>query len=247
MMELSDKTLKLFKNLTPNEIQKRAQPIQSQALEIQRYRCIENYKFLYPRISSHPKFSEFNFNNRYILDIGCFFGTDLRYLATLGANEKKLYGIDLVEEFVQLGFDLFGDKENCQMNFFGGNILESMELKTFDETTDIVKFNDLPPFDIVHAGSVLHLLTPQEALKFSELISRALSDDGLFIGRLAFSLDESEQPVGHLRFTPREATFKQTMEEAGFSSIQVYEMEGEAIKRKTDKNYYPPMGFIAKK
>ena len=60
-----------------------------------------------------------------IMDIGCFLGQDLRWLALQGAPTDKMYGVDVEEPWWGLGFDLFDDRDKFHGQFLQADLLSS--------------------------------------------------------------------------------------------------------------------------
>ena len=57
------------------------------------------------------------------LDAGCRFGQDIRKLVADGASGSQLYGLDLEQRFIDLGYDSFCDRKKLQTHFVIGDIL----------------------------------------------------------------------------------------------------------------------------
>ena len=101
-----------------------------------------------PGTPQYPELLERVRSGEKFLDCACCFGQVLRQLAFDGAPTENLYGCDLRPEFMDLGYDLFKDRETFKGTFVAGNMLdpEDAALKALDG-----KLN------IVHAASFFHL------------------------------------------------------------------------------------------
>lgn len=70
-----------------------------------------------------------------LLDVGCCFAQDIRKLVYDGAPAENLYACDLRRQFLDLGYDLYGDTETLKAHIFATDIfqdggrLEEMEGK----------------------------------------------------------------------------------------------------------------------
>ena len=102
------------------------------------------------------------------LDLGCAFAQDIRRLVVDGVDSSKCYGSDLRLDFVELGYDLFRDRETLQTKFIPGDIFdENSALKELDGKVDLVGASaffhlfDLERQKIV-ARRVAKLMKPQE-------------------------------------------------------------------------------------
>jgi SAM-dependent methyltransferase len=83
-----------------------------------------------------------------LLDLGCCFGQELRKLVFDGAPASRLYGADLRPEYIELGYELFRDRETLTAKFFTADILAE---------DDTVLSEIKGKTDIVYVGSFLHL------------------------------------------------------------------------------------------
>ena len=57
------------------------------------------------------------------LDAGCCFGQEIRYLVQDRVPSAQLYGFDLVPDFIDLGYELFRDRDKLQATFTSGDVL----------------------------------------------------------------------------------------------------------------------------
>ena len=57
------------------------------------------------------------------LDAGSCFGQEIRYLVQDGVPSSQLYGFDLEPEFIELGYQIFRDRDKLQATFVSGDIL----------------------------------------------------------------------------------------------------------------------------
>jgi SAM-dependent methyltransferase len=137
-------------------------------------RCIREGRFLESRLSTHPlyitevkrKISK----TTKIIDLGCCFGTDIRYLVADGAEPSLITGTDQFPEYIQLGLDLFGDKDRLTARFiFEDFFSEQFAQKALNNNTD-----DSSKYDIAYAGSVYHLFSLEQTEKFTQLVSSLL-------------------------------------------------------------------------
>lgn len=149
------------------------------AWAIHTYPCVgENY-FLKPFIQKHPALQHVRTMlqgpESRLIDIGCGFGQDLRFLAAnVGIDSTKLSGLDLDQEMIDLGYELFNDRNTG----------------TFDahfETGDMLKLSSTHAhltnkFDVVHATCALHLFDHDTQVLACENVLRLLKPGGLLLG-----------------------------------------------------------------
>ena len=74
---------------------------------------------IWPQIESRVK------EGATILDLGCCFGQDLRYLAASGAPTEKMYASDLFGEFWEISYDLFQDRNKMKAQFFQADAFDA--------------------------------------------------------------------------------------------------------------------------
>jgi len=252
------------------QILQRAAPIRAKGLQVYDtsffpYRCIKEWRFMVPRVLSHPLYATVvkpRLPTAKILDIGCCMGTDIRQFLIDGAQASNIVGIDISEEYINLGFELFEDKEKTKDCFQIVDILkEKTEAETETEkgkederiiTEHTVKHGSYEEilarhggtFDFVYAGSVLHLLLEDQVIKLLERVKPLLkSESGIFFGQTVGSsttaglfrllVDENIKEQGlrpeteeekerrQLKFLHTESSLKRTMEEIGYSNVEV--------------------------
>lgn len=113
---------------------------------MQQYPCIGQWSFLITRTPDLPCYE--SIVNRLktgatILDLGCCFGQDLRYMAADGAPTQNMFSSDIVSEFWDIGYDLYRDNDSMKARFFRADILDSTSLNELDESVDIVLVNQV--------------------------------------------------------------------------------------------------------
>lgn len=106
------------------------------------------------------------------LDLGCAFGQDIRRLVHDGVPSANCWGVDLRLSFVELGYDLFLDKQTLQTKFLEADVFdesESSALKSLDGKVDILQASAFfHLFDRDYQKKVAHrivrLLKPQKGV-----------------------------------------------------------------------------------
>ncbi|RMG21815.1 MAG: class I SAM-dependent methyltransferase [Methanobacteriota archaeon] len=245
----------LFKSycgIDRSTLEKRAIAAREQALQLHRYRFIEAFRFLHPRIASNPFFSMIPLKKGKILDVGCGFGTDIRYLALHGALPSDLFGHDIHDGFIKLGFDLFtpisgrGNSLESNLTFLIGALGEGEGEMIKKNKKRSFKWGDFSHrFQIVHAGSILHLLKKNEGEDLIRKVSTLLQPNGIFIGRTA-GAETPEFPNDGLRTIHSVSSLTNSLERAGFEEIKVVSHERETLKKEEDRVSYLTLHFYAK-
>ncbi|GJD12327.1 hypothetical protein Gasu2_64190 [Galdieria sulphuraria] len=222
--------LSLFpKGWTKEEILEKAQNIQQ--LGISRglnYRCVESGQFLRVGLVQHPFYSEIlekkPLREQRILEIGCGFGIDTRYLIQQGVVKENILAIDVAPAFIELGFELFEDRE----------LLEScFQIKSVGDE-DFVSFirNEFSgnPIDLVTAFQVLHTIPQYNEKVANDVYQLVQPSKGIFMGITQGIPEEKQEPLYFDRKgDPRVAHTKQSLTNmlkgAGFQRIKMQFLE----------------------
>jgi len=108
-----------------------------------------------------------------LLDVGCCVGQVLRKLAFDGVNPSRLYGTDIEPRFLDLGYDLFRDRDKFKGTFVIGDFLRQRE--DADETDALDRLNGKMTF--IHANSFFHLFTWDEQARAATRMVRLLDTE----------------------------------------------------------------------
>jgi SAM-dependent methyltransferase len=121
------------------------------------YPCLGLFSFLSFAISSNPLYASTilprlkqNLPQALLLDLGCGLGQDVRKLLHDGVSASRVYASDLSSDFLELGYDLFRDRDRLDhMHFLPADI--------FDDSpgSKLREWNG--NFDIIHVSSFFHL------------------------------------------------------------------------------------------
>ncbi|OLS26306.1 MAG: Glycine/sarcosine N-methyltransferase [Candidatus Heimdallarchaeota archaeon LC_2] len=230
------------------KIKQEALKVWQDAFSMNHYMCISSFRFLYPRILSHPMYSYIssNLDDKTILDIGCFMGTDIRQLIVDGADPAKLIGTDITGAFFELGYQLYGDKEGTPITFVAGDIASSDVLDYKNKTGELARYQS--SIDIIHTGSLLHLLFREDSLSVLKKIHLLLVDDGILFGRMVGSdKEQSLDDSDGLRHIHSIESLEAVLAEIGYKNIQVIAMDEKGpIGERSQKDWLSLM-FYARK
>jgi len=159
------------------------------------YRCIREGRFAVSRMATNAHYSTLlsthngDISKLKIIDIGCCFGTDIRQLLIDGASIDNITAIDQFKEFFLLGLELFDDKKYNSEFYKKHNdfMIESNFLddtKFYDQLKELLHGVDPRGYyDVVHMGSVLHLLSEEDVAKALEVANTLLKQGGLYFGQ----------------------------------------------------------------
>jgi SAM-dependent methyltransferase len=133
----------------------------------------------YPEILSRLK------SGQTFLDIGCCVGQEIRQLVHDGALAVNLYASDLHPEFLDIGYDLFKDKDTLKSTTFAADIFDVAEPNFVALEAKI---------DIIWAGSFFHLFSyPATVEVLKQLIKLSKPIPGsLIVGKQMGHVDPGE-------------------------------------------------------
>ncbi len=168
------------------------------------YPCIRGFHYvnlfmarneIYPRVVEAGKAGHTLF-----LDLGCMsasmpliirvliyltsttVGTDVRKLAYDGYPASHILGCDLREEYIELGYTLFRDKETCPIRFFASDVfaLPTSPPPPRSDALDITTVSDLSnlygSLTHIYTGALFHLFDKESqhglAVRLARLLKR---------------------------------------------------------------------------
>lgn len=159
----------------------------------------------YPEVLRRVKHGEL------FLDMGCCFGQELRRLILDGAPPKNLYCTDLRQEFFDLGYDLFLDRDKWQSTFFAADVLKpSRELDALNGKVSVV-----------YAAAFFHLFDRPEQLSLAKRVVTLLSSKpgSMVLGRQTGNINagryEHKTNDGGYMFRHNERSWKELWDEVG--------------------------------
>lgn len=175
-----------------------------------------------------------------LLDVGCCFGQDLRKLVYEGAPSSNLTGTELDQVFIDLGYELFKDRDSLDTKFIAGDIFSDDAYGLKDGS-----------FDFIHAGSFFHQFTWAEQIEVLTKCFRWLKPQAgsMMVGR-HIAVDEPEV-IKHPQLKSGEAyhhnidSWKKIVHEAAEKVGVNVEVEAELLEslRKTSERKWRMMQF----
>ena len=128
-----------------------------------------------PNIRKHAHYQEILQMQNNLLDYGCGTADDIRALVADGYPAEKIVGYDVNWDCINLGFDLYLDRETLGIQF----------------VVDSGFPFQLSSFDIIYSGSVLHVLITKRAIRqYISNVFATLNAGGIFFGStLGFGKD----------------------------------------------------------
>lgn len=121
------------------------------------YPCIGVFRFLDFGANLSPLYPDVVRRVRdgdIFLDLGCCFGQDIRKLVSDGAPSENIIGADSEGRFIELGYELFQDRETLKSHFYTASIFDDDFLAEWHDKVDII-----------YVGAFLHLFDFEKQLK----------------------------------------------------------------------------------
>ncbi|MCJ1474295.1 hypothetical protein MMC13_002953 [Lambiella insularis] len=183
------KLLEGYSGIAPDRIVPHVLRLRSKAFDVCPYPCIGQFKFLILTLSSHPLYAEIVTRMKQghtFLDFGCCFGQDLRQLVADGAPSENTYGIDIEGPLIDIGYELFVDREKLRTTFIVGD--------AYDPKVNWEAVNG--KINIINASAFFHLFPwPKQVEACCLLVKFGRPQPGtVIIGRQMGSLTPAEFP-----------------------------------------------------
>jgi len=112
---------------------------------------------VYPEVLSRVRAGET------FLDLGCCFGQDIRKLIHDGAPSDNIIGVDTEPRFMELGYELFRDRDRLKARFYTGDVFAEEFLAEHRGKVDVI-----------FLGSFLHLFSFEQQKAIVAQLTRLL-------------------------------------------------------------------------
>ncbi|KAH8893969.1 hypothetical protein GQ53DRAFT_745374 [Thozetella sp. PMI_491] len=191
-MEKATKILVEYGHIPPEEVEPHLRALRQKAWAICPYPCIGQWRFLDFYITTRPEYPEILRrlkSGETFLDAGTCFGYVLRQLTFDGAPQESLFGTDLRQDFIDLGYELFRDRDTFRATFATGNLLDDADLRL-----DVLDGK----MDIIHAASLFHLFPWEQQMRLGKRVIRFFKPDArqpMLVGRQVGSLAPEPHPT----------------------------------------------------
>ncbi|KAI0414482.1 S-adenosyl-L-methionine-dependent methyltransferase [Xylaria grammica] len=162
-----------YSGVAPKNVDAHIREIRDKAWAVFPYGAIGSFKFL----DINPALQDPLFHavvarlkapgsTEVFLDVGCCLGHVIRQLISEGVPSYRLYGTDLQPRFLDLGYDLFRDKESTRATFIPGDVLREEDSR-LEELVGKV--------DIVYASAFFHLFEREDQVRAAKRMVRFLN------------------------------------------------------------------------
>ena len=206
------------------------------AFSVWSYACIGQVRFLNFSLPKLPYWSRILPRlqaGASLVDAGCCFGQEIRFLVFKeGIAATQLYGFDLEPAFIDLGYELFRDRDILHAQMTSADVLadpagpDGRGLETIEGK-----------MDIVHAASLLHSWAWDDMVTAAKrLVSLTRKQPGsMIIGNQMGSLDAGQYPMP----TGKGVNYRHNVESMERFWAQVGEETGSSWRVESD-TFLPP-------
>jgi hypothetical protein len=207
---------------------------------VQPFVCIGRFRFLSLSFTRDPRYQKTlarltrTDSKETFIDVACCVGQVLRQLVVDGVDSARLYGTDLQSEFLELGYELFRDKERLKATMVAGDMLAEGRTVTDDDPLAIFDGK----MDIIHAGAFFHLFPRETQVQAAIRMIKffRLNEPNVFIWGRQMAADVAGDMVGSLRntgdkrFLHTAASWQGLWDEAGLATGTTWRTEWNVIK-----------------
>jgi len=132
-------------------------------------------------------------------------------------SKENIIGLELEKQFVEIGYEMFLDRDRLPNNFIIADSLKEEGLP-FDDFS----------FDIIYCGSVFHLLTESQGQRLSLNSFKALKKGGVLFGRtlgsgreVPYVFNDVLTKDTQLLYLHTANSMKKFLENSGFGEVTV--------------------------
>lgn len=178
--------LETYSKIPPEEVDDRLYKIRDKAWAIRKFPCLGRWTFTNLQQTQGPSFQaaiarlKAPGSQDALLDVACCLGQISRKLAADGVDHAQLYSTDLDPDFIELGFELFGDR-----NRFPPGAFVAADMLAPDDAGAATLDGKVT---LVHASNFFHLFSREQQVQAAVRITRFLkpgtTDAVIFGGQL---------------------------------------------------------------
>lgn len=158
------------------------------------------------------------------LDVGCAFGTVVRQLVVAGVPSGRLFGTDLQPRFLELGHELFRDRETSSATFVAGDML-----KEDDTRLDALSGR----IDVIYASAFFHLFEREDQVRAAKRMVRFLNPQNP--RAMIFGLNGGPKIDGWEKYVLDAGSWQVLWNEVGEATGTVWRTEMDVIENNEDR------------
>ncbi|KAH9826003.1 Methyltransferase domain [Teratosphaeria destructans] len=231
---VTDKTrhlLEQYSKIPADQVETHIRTLQDKASKVHPYPCIGSWRFLEWGLKTHPLYEceilpRMLTGDEILLDMGCAIAQDIRWLVSDGVDSSRTYGGDLRLDYLDIGFEMFRDRDTLKTKFIQADIMDP-ENALFGELGGRV--------DILVASAFLHLFTYDVQKRVAMALAKLLKPqkDSLIVGRQMGSFVPGEykrRDDDVVRYRHDVESWKRFWEEIGEETGVEYAVEAELLE-----------------
>ncbi|KAI0518502.1 hypothetical protein F5B22DRAFT_599426 [Xylaria bambusicola] len=169
-----------YSKIPASEVVSHVNNIRDRGFAANPYPCIGLYRFTLLTLIDHPLYGtivrRLKQADASYLDVGCCFGQDLRQLVFDGVPSQHLAGLDVAQPLIELGYDLFLDRDLLHSEFLVADVFQG-------STQPAWKRLEERGIDVVHCSAFFHLFPLEQQMTAARQIARLVKKGGVVVGR----------------------------------------------------------------
>ncbi|EGO19947.1 hypothetical protein SERLADRAFT_352420, partial [Serpula lacrymans var. lacrymans S7.9] len=178
------------------------------------YPCIRHFHFVSLAMRDNAVYENVlemgKEGNTLFLDMGCCMGTDVRKLVLDGYPEGNIVAVDIRQEYIDIGHQLYHDKDTCKIRFSSGDVFDiplssAISAQSNVSLSAVVHLSQLRGcITHVYTGALFHLFDEATqyaiALRLATLLERTRG--AMVFGRHSALEEEGmiEDPMARVRY-----------------------------------------------
>ncbi|KAK7996667.1 hypothetical protein PG989_004707 [Apiospora arundinis] len=169
--------LESYSKIPSDEVVGHVNAIRAEGFRANPYPCIGLYRFTILTLITHPLYDEIvqrlKSPGASYLDIGCCFGQDLRRLVLDGAPPENLTGLDIAESLMELGKDLFLDRDTLESRFVVADVFKGAA-----QGSAWTQLQEGGGFDVIHCSAFFHLFSLDDQIAAAKQVAGLVKKGG---------------------------------------------------------------------
>ncbi|KAM0545789.1 hypothetical protein ACHAPJ_011213 [Fusarium lateritium] len=226
------KLLEDYSGIPPDAVESHLHTIRDKAWTVASFPCVGMWSFTNLNYMHDSQFKTVVSRLRVegidetFLDVACGLGQVLRKLSADGVDPKKLYGTDILSEYLDLGFDLFKDRDRFdQSNFIPADLIHHDKALAHLEGK----------VTLIHASNFFHLFDWEEQVLIGKNIVKLFKSQhegvllfGWQIGRLDAGTITSYK-TGNTRYIHNLSSLQTLWDEVGEKTETKWKVDAELL------------------
>lgn len=167
--------LSKYSNIPPEQQKEHIITVRNRAYASHPYPCLGRWRFLELDVSTHPLYHSYILPSMardkpeskrpswIYLDLGCCIGQDTRKVLFDGADPSRVFGADLVPEFIDIGYELFRDEDKFPKS---EHFIAPADVFDFSTESELSKKCD-GKVGILYSTAVFHLFDRDLQMKMA--------------------------------------------------------------------------------